>query len=224
MNYSHNFPDAPGTAAFPIAKAGIPYLAALAFATLVCALAGLALPAFLLLCATVFVAFFFRDPERVVPGAPDCVVSPADGRVVFAGPVQGGRYVSGPCIKVSIFMSVFNVHVNRNPVSGTVANIDYNPGQFFRADLDKASEENEQNAVTVDVHGKGQVCYVQIAGLVARRILCGLKPGDRVEKGARYGMICFGSRLDVYLPQNAILRVRTGERVRAGTTVIGELP
>ncbi len=119
-------------------------------------------------------------------------------------------------------MSVFNVHVNRIPFSGTVKSISYNPGEFFQANLDKASEKNEHNAIVVDCGGS-EICFVQIAGLVARRILCGLRPGDEVIRGERFGMICFGSRLDVYLPSDAEPLVKMGDRVFSGSTIIGRM-
>ncbi|MFP4475190.1 MAG: phosphatidylserine decarboxylase family protein [Desulfatibacillaceae bacterium] len=221
---TNGYPDAPGDSAFPVAKAGIPYIIALAFATLILALLELAIPAILLLAATAFVCFFFRDPERIAPETEGCVVSAADGKVIKAGRVESNRYIDGPTQRVSVFMSVFNVHVNRNPVSGKVVDVLYNPGKFFRADLDKASVHNEQNAVFVELEDGSMVCVVQVAGLVARRIMSGLKPGDETRRGERFGMIRFGSRLDVYLPENAEITVKPGDMVRAGTSVVGKMP
>lgn len=171
-----------------------------------------------------FMAWFFRDPARVPPAEPGAVISPADGRVVYSGECPAGRYSPGPGKKVSVFMSVFDVHVNRAPVSGKVASVRYHPGKFLVASVDKASLENEQNGVEIETPGGRRVSYVQIAGLIARRIVCDLSEGDTVQQGQRVGMIRFGSRLDVFLPASATLRVRTGDRVRAGESILGVLP
>lgn len=176
------------------------------------------------LLLTAFVAWFFRDPERVPPGEPGTVISPADGRVVFIGDWPPGRTNAEPGKMVSVFMSVFDVHVNRAPVSGKVVAVRYNPGKFFAANVDKASLENEQNGVVLETPGGQKVSYVQIAGLIARRIVCRLSEGDMVKQGQRVGMIRFGSRVDVILPASATLRVRMGDRVRAGESVVGVLP
>jgi len=169
------------------------------------------------LALVIFVTAFFRNPERAVSEAEGAIVSPADGKIVYAGPLADGRY------KVSIFMSVFNVHINRIPCDGTVKEINYNKGKFLVASKDKASLENEQNAVTIlDSKGR-EIKFVQIAGLVARRIVCYLKPGDKVGRGERYGLIRFGSRLDVYLPKEFIPAVKEGENVSGGTSTLGKL-
>ena len=172
---------------------------------------------------TAFVAWFFRDPERVPPSDPGAVISPADGKVIFSGECPPGRYNAEPGKKVSVFMSVFDVHINRAPVSGKVTAVRYNPGKFFVASVDKASLENEQNGVSLETPGGQTVSYVQIAGLIARRIVCRLSEGDMVKQGQRVGMIRFGSRVDIFLPQSAALRVRMGDRVRAGESVVGVL-
>ncbi len=208
-----------------IAPEGIPFVAGAAAATAVLyfvwprslplAVAGLVL--------TAFVSWFFRDPERMPPSAPGAVISPADGRVVFSGDCPAGIYAPAGK-KVSVFMSVFDVHVNRAPVSGRVAAVRYNKGRFFAANVDKASLENEQNGVVIETADGRNVAYVQIAGLIARRIVCDLSEGDRVARGQRVGLIRFGSRVDVYLPADASLSVRTGDRVRAGESVVGVLP
>jgi phosphatidylserine decarboxylase len=176
------------------------------------------------LLLTAFLGWFFRDPDRTPPAEPAAVVSPADGRVVFSGDCPPGRYNPEPGKKVSVFMSVFDVHVNRAPVSGRVAAVRYNPGRFLAANVDKASLENEQNGVTLETGEGRRVSYVQIAGLIARRIVCDLSEGDIVNKGQRVGMIRFGSRVDVFLPAAATLRVRTGDTVRAGESILGVLP
>ncbi len=219
----YTWADPPGDSAFPIAKPGYPFIYASAFATTVMALLDYEALALVFFAATVFICFFFRDPDRLTPTEENGVASPADGKIVFADIIENNRFIDGPCLKISIFMSVFNVHVNRIPFSGTVKRVIYNPGEFFRANLDKASEENEHNAIVADCDGV-EICFVQIAGLVARRILCGLKPGDDVTRGKRFGMICFGSRLDVYLPANAEPLVKNGDKVFSGSTIIGRMP
>ncbi|MDA8123196.1 MAG: phosphatidylserine decarboxylase family protein [Deltaproteobacteria bacterium] len=208
-----------------IALEGVPFVLATAAATVAVYFVWpksvpLAVTGLLL---TAFVAWFFRDPERVTPGEPGAVISPADGRVVFCGECPPGRYNAEPGKKVSVFMSVFDVHVNRAPVSGKVTAVRYNPGKFFVASVDKASLENEQNGVSLETPGGQTVSYVQIAGLIARRIVCRLSEGDMVKQGQRVGMIRFGSRVDIFLPQSAALRVRMGDRVRAGESVVGVL-
>ena len=183
---------------------------AAAFYHRVFALLGLTVPALLGLAATLFICYFFRDPDRVIPRRGKVWVSPADGKVVFAKEIDDLRFYQGRCIKVSIFMSVFNVHVNRIPYDGTVGGIDYYPGKFLSAHLDKASVHNEHNAIFIETDDHRKIWVVQIAGLIARRIICRLQVGDTVVRGRRFGMICFGSRLDVYLPSDSELKVSLG--------------
>lgn len=170
-----------------------------------------------------FVCWFFRDPERQIPSGDDTIVSPADGRVIRITPVASSEVMPEPCIRVSIFMNVFNVHVNRIPLSGVVEKAIYYPGKFFNASLDKASEHNERNALVIKTPSGALYGVVQIAGLIARRIVCRVKPGDIMERGRRYGMICFGSRLDVYLPPDTDIAVTIGQKVSAGASVVGYL-
>lgn len=210
-------------AAFPVAKAGYGFIFAAAFATLVFALLELTILAVSGLLITLFIGFFFRDPDRVIPGDANLVVSPADGRVILAEPAKKSPFSDEPQFKISIFMSVFNVHVNRIPHEGKIKRIRYNPGKFFSANLDKASMDNEQNALLLETENGKFVCFVQIAGLIARRIICGLAENDVVSRGHRFGMICFGSRLDVYLPPDSLIRVGVGDKVRSGTSVLGVL-
>lgn len=213
--------DSPAKTAFPIAKAGYPFIYASAFVTAVFALSGLPVMAIIGLIITFCICGFFRDPDRVIPVKEDAVVSPADGKIIFADIVENPDFCEEKCIKISIFMSVFNVHVNRIPFSGKVADVIYNPGKFFSANLDKASKDNEQNAVILKTESGKNICFVQIAGLIARRIICGLQPGDTVNKGQRFGLICFGSRLDIYLPADSTLNIETGDKVSAGTSILG---
>jgi phosphatidylserine decarboxylase len=206
-----------------LAKAGWPFIGIAAFATAVFSLIGIAWLALLGLLATFFICYFFRNPDRVIPDQTGVIVSPADGKVIKVEDVSNSRLVEGPSKKISIFMSVFNVHVNRIPYHGSITKIAYFPGKFFSANLDKASRHNEHNAVYLQSDGGARICFVQIAGLIARRIICHLKEGEHVTRGQRFGLICFGSRLDVYLPQTAGVSVIVGDRVSAGTSVIGNL-
>ena len=210
--------------AFPIAKAGLPFVGIAAFSTAVFALSGLTVLALAGLAATFFICFFFRDPDRVIPQREGVVVSPADGKVIKVETVEHERFCSGKCMKISIFMSIFNVHVNRIPSSGKIVKVAYYPGKFVSANLDKASSDNEHNALFLKTAAGLEICFVQIAGLVARRIICNVQEGQSVVRGQRFGLICFGSRLDVYLPLGTNVSVRVGDRVNAGTTVLGELP
>jgi len=192
------------------------------------AVAGLVWPRWSPLAAagvlfTLFSLWFFRNPDRTPPTGAGLVVSPADGKVVFSGDAPPGRYTTAAGKKVSIFMSPLDVHVNRAPVSGRVSSVAYHKGKFHAANVDKASMLNEQNGVTLAPPEGGAVTYVQIAGWIARRIVCDVKEGDAVRQGQRVGMIRFGSRVDVYLPPDARLRVAAGDRVRAGETVVGVL-
>lgn len=218
-----DWPEPPRQVAIPIAAAGYPLIGAAAFTTAVLALLGWAVPTVVCLMATFFICWFFRDPDRLTPQQPGSVVSPADGKVIFAEKVDASPFLEGPCLKISIFMSVFNVHVNRAPFEGSVVDVQYHPGKFFSANLDKASRDNEHNAITLETPGREKICFVQIAGLIARRIICTVQAGDTVNRGQRVGLICFGSRLDVYLPPDSTLRVSRGDRVSAGTTVLGQL-
>jgi phosphatidylserine decarboxylase len=174
-----------------------------------------------LLALTVFVVAFFRDPERVVPVDPSSIVSPADGRVIKVERVTDFKFLKDEALKISIFMNLFNVHVNRAPAAAKVLKVIYNPGRFFNASHDKASMENEQNAVIAEGPTGRRFVFNQIAGLVARRIVCHAAEGDSLAKGERFGMIRFGSRLDVYLPVDCKVSVRPGERVKAGSSVLG---
>lgn len=169
-----------------------------------------------------FVLQFFRDPPRVVPQKPNAVLSPADGRIVVVEKTQD-PYADRDALKISVFMNVFNVHSNRAPVDGKIENVQYFPGKFVNADLDKASLENERNALTITAESGQLVTCVQVAGLIARRILCYVNAGDMLVRGQRYGFIRFGSRVDVYLPLTAIPKVTVGDKVSATETILAEL-
>lgn len=209
--------------AYPVAKPGYAFIFISAFTTLIFALLGLTVPALAGLAVTLFICYFFRDPDRVVPNADGAVVSPADGKVVGAGTVDKNPFYEGTCLKISVFMSIFNVHVNRIPHEGEVKKISYYPGKFFPADLNKASRDNERNAVFIESEKGEKICVVQIAGLIARRIICNINEGDKPARGQRFGMICFGSRLDIYLPADTKLNVNINDTVKAGTTILGYL-
>jgi phosphatidylserine decarboxylase len=205
-----------------IAREGWPYLL-IAFAiALELSLLGWWLLAALAWVGFLFVLQFFRDPPRNVPAQPNAVLSPADGRIVRIGQARD-PYLDRDALMISVFMNVFNVHSNRSPVDGTVAETWYHPGSFVNAALEKASAENERNALKLVTPTGANVTCVQIAGLIARRILCYVKPGDRVVRGQRYGFIRFGSRVDLYLPSDAIPRASVGDKVYATESVVAEL-
>jgi phosphatidylserine decarboxylase len=169
-----------------------------------------------------FVLQFFRDPPRAVPAAANAVLSPADGRIVAVEKTRD-PYLDRDALKISVFMNVFNVHSNRSPVDGEVRNVWYHPGSFVNAALDKASAENERNALHLRTASNADVTCVQVAGLIARRILCYVKAGDRLARGARYGFIRFGSRVDVYLPPSAMPRAAVGDVVHATSSILADL-
>jgi phosphatidylserine decarboxylase len=208
----------------PFAREGYPFIGGMACAVVVCALLGWWCLTTISLILTLFTAWFFRNPERVPPVGEKKVVAPADGKVIFIGEVDEPRCGSAPVTKISIFMNVFSVHVNRVPVGGTVVDRFYNAGSFLNAALDKASLENEQCGLVVRTDDGQQVVFVQIAGLIARRIVTYPNIGDRIERGRRYGLIRFGSRVDVYLPPGTRIDVRLGDLTVAGEMVLGELP
>jgi phosphatidylserine decarboxylase len=172
--------------------------------------------------ATVFVVQFFRDPARAIPALPGAVVCPADGRVIKVDEVDD-PYLKRPAKRVSIFMNVFNVHSNRMPVAGMVKERWYHPGSFLNAALDKAARDNERNALWIKTDTGEDVVAVQVAGLIARRILCYVEPGQQVGLGERYGFIRFGSRVDVYLPMSAQVKVALGDKVHAASDVLAQL-
>ena len=219
----YSWSDPPGQIAFPIHRAGYPLIFGSAFVTLIFAVLGLTILALIGLVSTLFICAFFRDPDRVIPEQQGAVVSPADGKVIYVGKVKDSPHATGESTKISIFMSVFNVHVNRIPYSGRIKAVHYNPGEFFSANLDKASRKNEHNAVFLEADNGKEICFVQIAGLIARRIICKVQPGDQVLRGQRFGIICFGSRLDVYLPSDSEIAVTVGEKVQAGTSILGQM-
>ncbi len=219
----YTWADPPSRTAFPVAAPGYPFIYASAFATAVFALLGWPVPAVAGILVTVAIALFFRDPDRATPVREGAIIAPADGKVVFVGKVEANPYIEGPCMKVGIFMSVFNVHVNRMPCSGKIDEVRHYPGKFLPADKDSASLQNERNAVMMTTEDGRAIGVVQVAGLIARRIITWVNTDDRVAAGQRFGMICFGSRVDLYLPENTVISITKGSRVSAGFTVLGQL-
>ena len=205
-----------------IAKEGWPYLALVGVVTLLAHYLGGIAWSWPLWIIFFFVLQFFRDPQRITALGRDLVLSPADGRIVVVEKTND-PYAGREALKISVFMNVFNVHSNRSAVNGLVKEIQYFPGKFVNADLDKASTENERNAVVIDANGQ-IVTLVQVAGLIARRILCYIHVGDRLKAGERYGFIRFGSRVDVYLPLTAEPLVSVGDKVFATNTALARLP
>jgi len=206
-----------------IAREGWPFLALAVAVALVLSALGWWVFAFLAWVVALFILQFFRDPARTVPDAPNVVLSPADGRVVKVERAHD-PYLERDALKISVFMNVFNVHSNRSPVECTVANRWYHPGSFLNAALDKASLENERNALHLRTASGQDVTCVQIAGLIARRILCYVDSGAVLRRGERYGFIRFGSRVDVYLDPAARPRVAVGDIVLATESILAELP
>jgi len=206
----------------PVAAEGWPFILPLAVVTALLFALGWRNTGAVVLVLTLFVLFFFRDPERSVPGGENTVVSPADGKVIVVKDIFEPDYLKQDVKQISIFLSVFNVHVNRAPIGGTVETVKYNPGKFLAAWDDKASLDNEQTAMVIDHNGK-KVLAKQIAGLIARRIVCYAKPGDAVKAGERYGLIRFGSRVDLFLPKDADIKVKVGDRVKGSRDVIAVL-
>ncbi len=212
------------TPQIPIAKEGYPFIAFSAFVTLITAVLGYDILALAALALTTFVVCFFRDPERIGPVSEDALISPADGKVILIEKIIDDQYLLGQVYKISIFMNVFNVHVNRVPVSGTVEKIIYTPGKFYAADSDRGAMHNEHCATLLRSASGHRLAFVQVAGLIARRIVCWLETDDQVRRGQRFGLIRFGSRVDLYIPTQTQLEIAVGQKVRAGETVIGYLP
>ena len=209
----------------PIHREGYPFIA-IAFGVVVLGMLFWEPLGWVGFIATIYITYFFRDPIRVTPLDPNLVLAPADGLITHVDlavppPELGlGREKRA---RISVFLSVFNVHVNRVPVGGTIARVSYRPGKFLNADLDKASEDNERNSLVIKTAEDREVAVVQIAGLIARRIVCFVKEGDHIAPGARFGLIRFGSRLDVYLPDGATTVVSVGQTAVGGETIIADL-
>ena len=204
-----------------LAREGWPHIAVAIAIMLVLAWIGGAIGAVVGIVVVAFVVQFFRDPPREIPSQPNAILSPADGRIVAVGPARD-PWLERESLRISVFMNVFNVHSNRSPVDGEVKNAWYHAGAFVNAALDKASTENERNALHLRTGDGQDVTCVQVAGLVARRILCHVKAGDRLARGQRYGFIRFGSRVDVYVDPACRPRVAVGDVVAATETILAE--
>ena len=207
-----------------MAKEGFPFVCVGCALILIFSYLGLFFAALLAAITTLFVILFFRDPDRKNDVEQNAVLTPADGKILEVRHFQGtDNPLSEPFVKVSIFMSIFNVHVNRIPIGGTIEKITYHPGKFFSANLDKASKYNENNMITLQTSDSRKIVFIQIAGIIARRIACWIEEGERVQAGQRFGLIRFGSRLEVYLPVDSQISVSLNQKVKAGKTIIGYL-
>ena len=208
----------------PIAKEGLPLILFGGLATLGCWWAGWIWPTCVIGSTTLFTTWFFRNPAREIPTGDGLIVSPGDGTVVAVEKEFEHRFLKEPSVRISIFLNVFNVHINRMPVGGTIQDVAYQPGQFLVARQPEASAANEQNAVMILREDGQKVLCVQIAGLIARRIVCWVVAGEKVKKGERFGLIQFGSRMDVYLPESSAMMVNIGDKVKGGSSILAELP
>ncbi|MBP7766600.1 MAG: phosphatidylserine decarboxylase family protein [Syntrophaceae bacterium] len=206
-----------------IAHEGIPFILLSLVLTVLAAFFGIVWLAVIFGILTVFIVSFFRNPERSYKPQDKLVISPADGKILKIEDVAVEGTIAGRFKKISIFMNVFNVHVNRAPYAGKIEKIQYHKGKFLSANLDKASAENERNEVLIRTEDKRAVWVVQIAGLIARRIVCWTSEGADIQKGERFGLIRFGSRVEVFLPPDSTVVVRPGDKVRAGQTPLGYL-
>ncbi|CAG37500.1 phosphatidylserine decarboxylase family protein [Desulfotalea psychrophila] len=207
----------------PVAREGVPFIGFAAFLTLVSAASECEILTFIFLLATAFTLYFFRDPERFVPDDPSALISPADGKIIVIEKTDKQDFIEGEALKISIFMNVFNVHVNRAPIAGKVDKIIYTPGKFYSADSSQGAEYNENCGIVLTTNSGKKIAFVQVAGLIARRIVCWLEPNDTIQSGRRVGLIRFGSRVDLYLPTDTALSVSVGDKVRAGETILGQI-
>jgi phosphatidylserine decarboxylase len=205
----------------PVAIAGYPFIIISVIAVVLFAIWNLKWLMGISVLILIFMVFFFRDPNRPIPEGPGIVLAPADGKIISIEKVSETPFLPERSWKLSIFMTIFNVHINRIPFSGKVAEIRYSRGNFLPADKQTASEQNEKNMIWLQTGDKKNICVVQVAGLIARRIVCRLKGMEEVVRGEKFGLICFGSRVDTYLPENAEITVKLGDRVQGGTSIIG---
>jgi phosphatidylserine decarboxylase len=207
----------------PIARQGYPFIAIGLFGVVLFLWWGVMLGWMVFALISLFVISFFRDPERRSPPDEKGLLSPADGRILLIEEKEMTPFSTGRAIKISIFMSVFNCHVNRIPGSGRIEEIVYRPGKFFSANQERASAHNEQNALLLRTPDGLEISIVQVAGLIARRIVCWVKPGSMIKRGERFGLIRFGSRVDIFVPISTRIRINRGDKVKAGLTILGEL-
>ena len=206
---------------WPVAKEGFPFFIPMVLITVILGIVGWKVWMSLGILLSLFIAYFFRNPRREIPDLQNIILSPADGRVIHVGECEEDRFLKEKALKVSIFMSLFDVHLNRAPVSGKVLERNYLPGRFLVANVEKSSLLNEQNAVLLETEDRSKILLVQIAGFVARRIVCYAKAGDTLGKGEIFGLIRFGSRVDLCLPPEVKPIVRVGQHVKGGESIIG---
>jgi phosphatidylserine decarboxylase len=207
----------------PFAKEGIPFIGAAAAVTLLAGWLGWTFVAVGAAILTLFVSWFFRNPSRVVPQGPRVVVAPGDGKVIAIQEEFEPRFIKASSIRISIFLNVFDVHINRLPCEGIIEDVQYQPGLFLVASKPDATLRNEQNALMIRTAQDAKVLCVQVAGLIARRIVCWISSGDRAVRGERFGLIRFGSRMDTFFPVGTAVKVAVGDRVKGGETILGEL-
>src|SRR5579884_178062 len=210
-------------AGLPIVKEGSPFVGTAGGLTLACGWLGWPVGAAVFSALTLFTAWFFRNPLRTIPQEPGLIVAPGDGKIIAIDEEYEPRFLKERSIRLSIFLNIFDVHVNRIPCEGTVEDVVYQPGRFVAANRPEAGLRNEQNALLLRTAGGAKVLCVQVAGVIARRIVCWVSPGEAVQRGERFGLIRFGSRMDTFLPLSTVLRVAVGDRVKGGETVLGEL-
>jgi phosphatidylserine decarboxylase len=210
-------------AGVPFAKEGFPFIGAAAGITLIAGLLGWVPVAIVAGVLTLFVSWFFRNPSRVIPQGAGLVVSPGDGKVLAVEEEFEPRYLKDRAVRISIFLNVFDVHINRIPCEGIIEDVQYQPGLFLVASKPHATLKNEQNAVMIKTVEGAKVLCVQVAGLIARRIVWWVNPKDAAVRGERYGLIRFGSRMDTYVPLGTAIRIAVGDRVKGGETILGEL-
>ncbi len=208
----------------PFAKEGIPFIGAAVGVTLLAGWLGWIIVAVGAAILTLFVSWFFRNPSRVIPQGSRLVVAPGDGKVIAIEEEYEPRYIKDRSIRISIFLNVFDVHINRVPCEGVIEEVQYQPGLFLVASKPDATLRNEQNALMIRTVQGTKVLCVQVAGLIARRIVCWISPRDRAVRGERFGLIRFGSRMDTFLPVGTAIKVALGDRVKGGETILGELP
>ncbi|MCS6283781.1 MAG: phosphatidylserine decarboxylase family protein [Nitrospira sp.] len=207
----------------PFAKEGFPFIGTAAGVTLCAGWLGWTPVAVIGAGLTLFVSWFFRNPARVIPEGPGLVVAPGDGKVIAIEEEFEPRYLKEKSLRITIFLNVFDVHINRIPCEGTIEDVQYQPGLFLVASKPEATVKNEQNALMIKTASGVKVLCVQVAGLIARRIVCWVSPKDRAIRGERYGLIRFGSRMDTFLPLGTNVRVAVGDRVKGGETILGDL-
>ena len=206
---------------WPIVREGFPFIIIAALLAVFFGLLGWKVLLYLFILLTLYVAWFFRNPERKIPNLENVIIAPADGRIVHLSECEENRFLNEKRLKISIFMSLFDVHINRAPVTGKVLRKTYNPGRFIAANVEKASLLNEQNALVFETESKDKILLIQIAGFIARRIVCYAGEGSLLKKGEIFGLIRFGSRIDLYLPTDIKPIVRMGQHVKAGESIIG---